>query len=163
MVLLTRCERLWIRSSNSCFTSWWLRDMPGIHVMSPMYLYLYLFLLCVDLSIWMYLSTQIYTCTQTQTETHTQTSVQLIDPFEWRVTKSFKIPQYWMGRGLTQQEKSLDRVRWIRSSNLCWISWWVHDQHGIHLMPTKNVHVCIVVCIFTSLYEYAYTHMHTHS
>ena len=68
MVLLTRCERLWIRSSNSCFTSWWLRDMPGIHVMPPMYLYLYLFLLCVDLSIWMYLSTQIYTCTQTQTK-----------------------------------------------------------------------------------------------
>ena len=86
MVLLIRCERLWIRSSNSCFTSWWLRDMPGIHVMPPMYPYLYLFLLCVDLSIWMYLSTQIYTCTQTQTETHTQTSVQLIDPFEWYVT-----------------------------------------------------------------------------
>ena len=57
MVLLTRCERLWIRSSNSCFTSWWLRDMPGIHVMSPMYLYSICFY-CVW--IWVYGCTYLH-------------------------------------------------------------------------------------------------------
>ena len=54
MVLLIRCERLWIRSSNSCFTSWWLRDMPGIHVMP----------LCISICICFYcMWIWVYGCT----------------------------------------------------------------------------------------------------
>ena len=87
-----------IRSSNSCFTSWWVRDQPGIHVMSPMYVPVYIAPwnscdppnvgACVYSCVYMYMCVYEYISIHTyaHSHAHTHTHMALICSCEWFVS-----------------------------------------------------------------------------
>ena len=144
---LARVRR--IMNSNSCFTSWWVKDHLWIHVILPMYVHVCT-CVCVCPCVYIYIHghahTRTYACM-----THTPkwpSQIFLNDLWLRALETSSTGP----GRGLSNQVKMLAKIRRVRYSNSCLVLWWACYQFGIHVMSPLYVHACILESACTCVY-----------